>query len=83
MDAEKTVRQSEAARQVGIPDSSFRKMVKSGWFHKDCIQELPNGTIRIRMKQMAKRHPGLFTINQRKVFAPSAQITGLPQSSEK
>jgi len=83
MDAEKTVTQAEAARQTGIPDSSFRKLVKCGWFHIDCIQELPNGTIRIRMKQIAKRYPTMFTANQRKVFAPSAQITGLPQSSEK
>jgi len=83
MDAEKTVRQSEAARQVGIPDSSFRDLVASGFFHDDCIQKLPNGGIRIRLKQIAKHHPGMLTSKQLKVFTQFARITGLPQSSEK
>ena len=103
MDAEKTVRQSEAARLfvqlvrngyfkesclrvseavrfVNTPDSTFRDMIKNKQIEEECIQRLPNGTIRIRMHELARLHSGMFSSRQLKLFPPLPPFAGLPEN---
>ena len=77
---ELTLNVTDAAKRIGIPRSTFDRDVKGGLLHEDCVLVRPGGELRIRMKELAKHHPGLFTAAQIKTITISTTVTTVTEN---